>query len=621
MRSTDDDPTGADQRCRGSQDGTHRLASRIAGWILFRSVVPRTDPRWWSSGNRAISISPVARQQELALTLSKLLAQRIHKLDAISTSLTLLMIVVVSGFVGRSIAGVFPIPRPLVQIAFGAVAGLVPQLEINLNPDIFFLLLVPPLLFIDGWRIPVDELVRDRWTILHMAFGLVVATVMIVGAFIAWLVPGLPFAAALALAAALAPTDPIAVTSIARRVPIPRRMMNLLQAESLLNDATGLVCLSFAIVFLLAGTFSVVSASLTFLWVAGAGLAIGYCVTQAIVRTKTWIAAGIGEDSGSQIVVSLLIPFVAYLAAEAASASGLFAAVAAGVTMARAEATGRALVATRIQRSAVWDSVQFIANGIVFVLLGEQLPTILTKAEATVMETGDHGLWWALMLIAAIYGAMLMVRLIWVWTSVMLSRSAASSHTTPTWRLVIATGLAGSRGAITFAGILTLPVVLSSGADFAERDLIILIAMGVIVLSLTVAAIGLPLLLHAGVALPSDDSSGEMAARSASANAALVEIARINVLHASPDSESDIYGAAAAMVSGDYLQRLDSLSHQSGDEPAIRPDARVLREVRLAAVRAERKSIFQQRRQHAIGATVARRLVRELDLLEAHYET
>ena len=139
------------------------------------------------------------------------------KLHAISTSLALLFLVVLSGILERS----SPIPRPLIQIGFGAIAVLVPQLQIVLDPQVFFLLLVPPLLFIDGWRIPADELFRDRWAILNMAFGLVVATVLAVGLFIGWLMPTLHPGIAIALAAALAPTDPIAVKSIVQRVPIP----------------------------------------------------------------------------------------------------------------------------------------------------------------------------------------------------------------------------------------------------------------------------------------------------------------------------------------------------------------------------------------------------------------
>lgn len=540
-------------------------------------------------------------------------------MNAITTSLTLMILVVLSGAVSGLVAR--SVPRPLVQIACGALTGLVPHLQIDLAPDVFFLLLVPPLLFIDGWHIPADELAGDRWTILHMALALVVATVVVVGSFIVWLVPGLPVGAAFALAAALAPTDPIAVTAIAKRLPVPRRMMNLLEAESLLNDATGLICLRFALVFLATGSFSLGQATVTFLWVACAGLATGFVVIWAIVRIKNWIVGRVGEDPGAQIAISLLVPFIAYQVAEALSASGFFAAVAAGVTMARAEQTGAALGATRIQRSAVWDSVQFIANGVVFVLLGAQLPVLLTRARATVLETGHHSLLWLLMLIVAVYAAMLAVRLVWVWASVTLARRGRRLDATPAFRLILATGLAGTRGAVSFAGILTLPVALTSGDTFAERELVILIAMGVIILSLAVAAAGLPLLLRTGAALSPQDRSGEIAGRTASATAALAEIARIGALHAAPDREAELYVAAAAQVSQPYLQRLEVYDESGADPTGAFPKARVLREVQLAAVRAERKSVVQSRRQRLISATVARRMVRELDLLEAHYES
>lgn len=541
------------------------------------------------------------------------------QVHAIIISLTLMVIVVLSSMVGGVLAR--DVPRPLVQIACGALACLLPDLRINLNPDIFFLLLVPPLLFIDGWHIPADELVDDRWTILHMALALVVATVVVVGSFTVWLVPGLPVGAAFALAAALAPTDPIAVTAIAKRLPVPRRMMNILEAESLLNDATGLICLRFALLFLATGSFSLFTASTTFLWVACAGLATGFGVTWAVVRVKNLVVQRTGEEPGAQIAISLLLPFVAYQAAELLSASGFFAAVAAGVTMARAESTGAALGATRIQRSAVWDSVQFIANGIVFVLLGAQLPVLLTRARATVLETGHHSLMWLLMLIVAVYAAMLAVRLVWVWVSVTLARRGRRLDATPATRLILATGLAGTRGAVSFAGILTLPVALTSGDTFAERELVILIAMGVIILSLAVAAIGLPLLLRSGAALSPQDRSGEIAGRAAAATAALTEIDRIRTLHPAPDAEAELYIAAAAEVAQPYLLRLESYEAAPADLAGAEARTRVLREVQLAAVRAERKSVVQSRRQRLISATVARRMVRELDLLEAHYES
>jgi CPA1 family monovalent cation:H+ antiporter len=187
--------------------------------------------------------------------------------------------------------------------------------------------------------------------------------------------------------------------------------------------------------------------------------------------------------------------------------------------------------------------------------------------------------------------------------------------------MIAGTTLAGSRGAITFAGILTLPIALSTGEAFAERDLAILIAMGVIVLSLVIAAIGLPIVLRHGAVLPAQVGLEEIAAKTAAATAALAEISRIGSLHTTPDKESESYGHAAALVSRQYLHRLDTIGHHSGGEPAVHPHTRARRELQLAAVRAERRSVFLMRRKKAIGATLARRLVRELDLLEAHFET
>jgi CPA1 family monovalent cation:H+ antiporter len=177
--------------------------------------------------------------------------------------LVLLLAVVISGTISRALP--WPIPVPLVQIAFGAVLSIGTKQGIALNPDVFFLLFLPPLLFLDGWRIPKEDLFKDAPTILELALGLVVFTVVGMGFFIHWMIPAMPLAVAFALAAVLSPTDPIAVSAIAKRVPIPKRLMHILEGESLLNDASGLVCLRFAIAAALTGTFSLYDAGLTFL--------------------------------------------------------------------------------------------------------------------------------------------------------------------------------------------------------------------------------------------------------------------------------------------------------------------------------------------------------------------
>jgi monovalent cation/hydrogen antiporter len=238
-----------------------------------------------------------------------------------------------------------------------------------------------------------------------------------VGFFINWMIPAMPLAVAFALAAIVSPTDPIAVSAITARVPIPKRLMHILEGESLLNDASGLVCMRFAVAAALTGTFSFVDALGTFLWVAIGGIAIGVGVTWISTLAKNWVSRRFGEETGSQILISLLIPFGAYLMAEQQHGSGILAAVAAGITMSYVEQSGQALAITRVRRSAVWDTVQFTANGMIFVLLGEQLRQIVTGAAQVVRETGQHEPVWLLIYVIAINCALAALRFLWVWTS------------------------------------------------------------------------------------------------------------------------------------------------------------------------------------------------------------
>jgi len=354
----------------------------------------------------------------------------------------------------------FPLllPLPLVQIGFGAAIASVADLGVELKPEIFFLLFLPPLLFLDGWRIPKEGLFRDKGTILELALGLVVFTVVGVGYFVNWMIPAMPLAVAFALAAIISPTDPIAVAAIASRVPIPRRLMHILEGEALLNDASGLICMRFAVAAALTGTFSAVDAFGTFLWISTGGIAIGVGATWIATVAKNWVSQRFGEETGSQVLISLLIPFGAYLLAEHLHCSGILAAVAAGITMSYVEQSGQALPVTRVRRSAVWDLVQFTANGIIFVLLGEQLPQLFTGAARVVSETGHHEPIWLVAYVVAINLALAALRFLWVWTSLRftLFRAALKGQHpyVPSWRLIAATSLAGVRGTITLAGVL-----------------------------------------------------------------------------------------------------------------------------------------------------------------------
>ena len=288
--------------------------------------------------------------------------------------LVFLLAVVASGFLSRLLRS--RLPLPLLQIGLGAGLSWF-GFDVAFEPHLFLLLFIPPLLFLDGWRIPKGAFFRDWKPILTLAIGLVVFTVVGMGWFIHWLVPIFPLAVAFALAAILSPTDPVAVGAMTANAPLPSRLQHILEGESLLNDATGLVCFTFAVAAAMTGTFSLAHASGSFVLVAGGGVLTGVAVTYLIGRANRRLVRHTGEDPSIQILVSLLMPFAAYLAAEHLHVSGILAAAVAGIAMHYGEMSGRPQAATRMQRTAVWDTVQTALNGIIFVLLGEQLPPML----------------------------------------------------------------------------------------------------------------------------------------------------------------------------------------------------------------------------------------------------
>ena len=543
-------------------------------------------------------------------------------MENIGIGLILLLAVVVSGTLAR--LSPVAVPLPLVQIALGAAIAGATGSKVELEPPIFFLLFLPPLLFLDGWRIPKEGLFRDKGMILELSLGLVIFTVIGVGFFIHWMIPSMPLPVAFALAAIVSPTDPIAVSAITARVPIPHRLMHILEGESLLDDASGLVCMRFAVAAVLTGTFSPVSALGTFLWLALGGIAIGAGLTWIVMKTKDQLSRRLGEEPGSQILITLLIPFGAYLLAEEVHCSGILAAVAAGITMSYAEQSGQALAVTRVRRNAVWDTVQFALNGVIFVLLGEQLPSIVAGAAQVVTDTGHLEPIWLAVYVVAINLALALLRLLWVWISLRftLYRAERQGRTVarPNWRLVVAMSVAGVRGAITLAGILTLPLVLDDGTPFPVRDLAIFLAAGVIIASLAAASIGLPFLLR-DLELPPEPSHQreEDAARIAAAEAAIRMIERLQHELGEGRGDADLYADVGSRLMELYRQRIETRSKTGDEAEQVKHLEEIERRLRLAGVRAERDEIYRLGRARKLSDDLVRKLVREADLMEARY--
>ena len=540
----------------------------------------------------------------------------------ISVVLAMLVAVVISSFVVRVLP--LDVPRPLVQIGLGAAIALASRTPVQLDPQVFFLLFLPPLLFLDGWRIPNEELLRDRGPILGLALGLVVCTVLGMGLLVHWMIPPVPLPAAFALAAIVSPTDPVAVSAITARVPLPARLMRRLEGESLFNDASGLVCFRFAIAAALTGAFSLPHAALTFLWLVTGGVLIGVGMTYGMARLKNAISRRLGEDAGAQVLISLLIPFAAYQLADFVGSSGI---LAAGIAMSYTELWGGSLGATRMQRTAVWETVEFTLNGVMFVLLGEQLPGILAGATQVVSQSNRVNPWWLLVYVLAINLALACLRFAWVALALRAHQLIAALRGTappdrPHPRLIAAMSLGGVRGAVTLAGVLTIPLTLADGRAFPQRELIIFLAAGVIVASLLAASLGLPRLLRSLKLPPGPAHEAQLdRARVTAAEAAIRAVEAAQHQLTREQDQADLCTEVATQVIGLYRRRIEGRQPSSEDALRIRKGERIERQLRMAGLRAERDALFSLARARVISDASCRRLVRDLDLLEERLQS
>jgi CPA1 family monovalent cation:H+ antiporter len=345
-------------------------------------------------------------------------------------------------------------------------------------------------------------------------------------------------------------------------------------------------------------------------------------VTWVITRVKNFITRRIGEESGSQVLISLLIPFGAYLLAEHFHCSGILAAVAAGMTMSYAEHRTQALPETRVRRNAVWETIQFTANGIIFVLLGEQLPSIAARAAQVVHVTGHDDPLWLIAYVVTINVALIALRFAWVWVALRftLFRAARKGEPVqkPSLRLIAATSLAGVRGAITLAGVLTIPFALSDGTPFPARTLVIFLAAAVIVVSLVLASVGLPFLLK-GLKLPPEPKAQaeEDEARLEGAKAAIVAIEQFQKAMGLGPRDTELYNDAGARVLDFYRRRVENQSLHGEDAAHLRKIEEIERKLRLTGIRAERDAFYQLSRSRTLSDETMRKLVREADLVEA----
>jgi len=441
---------------------------------------------------------------------------------------------------------------PLIQIFLGITLTWLPlEYSITLNPELFLLLFIAPLLFNDGRHADKEALWGLKKPILLLALGLVFMTVAVVGYFVHWLIPVIPLAAAFALAAALAPTDAVAVGSLEDKVKIPHQTMKILEGESLINDASGLVSFQFAVAAMVTGAFSLKSAGLSFIGISLGGVALGLLLTLIKYGLVNRLRKLGLENVTLHMLLEVLTPFAIFLAAEELGVNGILAVVSSGIAHSIGYKKLNPEVAKlNIVSKSTWSVLIFVLNGLVFLLLGTQLPEIIR----TIWSSSDIGHFQLIAYTLVLTAAVLTLRLIWIfWMNIF-----PSSEPDAPWRdklkQALILSLAGVRGTITLAGTLSLPLLLDNGNPFPQRDLIIFLGAGVILWTLLAANYLLPVLMR-------EESEAE---RNEDEIEAQIELLR-NVVVGLREQSTDTNGLAMGKIINTYTNRIQMLKKNENE--------------------------------------------------------
>jgi Na+/H+ antiporter len=465
---------------------------------------------------------------------------------------------------------------------------------------------VPPLLFSDGWLMPLRDFLAAKRPILMLATGLVVLTTVLVGLVAHWLVPGLSLAMAFALGAVVSPTDAVAVGAITSKLKIPARLTAILNGESLMNDATGLVAFKFALAAAIAGTFSLKAAALDFLVLAAGGILLGLAIAYAVGRLRDLLKNIQRTDPFIEVTISLLTPFAAYLAADALNLSSILAVVTAGLYSGWRDPL-KMDVPTRQATWSVWAVVLFWLNGLAFVLLGLQFPALLASV------SGQYSAPQLALFVAAVSAVAIAARLLWIFPGAylpfLLSKRIRSTETRPPLNNVIVAGWAGMRGTITLAAALSIPQLTADGSPFPDRDIVIFLAFGVTAVTLLLQGTTLEALI-CKLGVKADDTSvrEEHLARLTAVEAGLKTLRQLETLSPSPEEI-----AALGEVVAEYEHRLAELNAEGETQASARLRRRSTRNYRLLALHAERAAVDDLWRHDIITDEIHRPLQNLLD--------
>jgi monovalent cation/hydrogen antiporter len=500
------------------------------------------------------------------------------------------------------------VPYPIVLVIGGAVVGFVPGADVHLDPEVVLVVFLPPLLYGAAFFANLNDLRSNLRGLTLSSVGLVLATMCAVAVVAHALIPGMTWAAAFTLGAVVSPTDPLAGATIMRRLGVPRRLVSGVEGEGLFNDATALVAYRFAVAAVTNGTFSLAHAGMKFVAGAAGGIAIGLAVGWAIAFIRERV-----EDIQVSITISLLTGYAAFIPADLIGASGVLAAVTAGIYMG---IRGPSIIParTRLQGFLVWEMLDFLINATLFVLVGLQLHTVVDGISGhSARSVAAYAL--------AISGVVVVIRLVWFFTVPYLIRlldrrpSQRARRVGARARLVVA--WSGMRGAVSLAAALALPLTIKDGsAPFRERDLIIFLTFAVIFTTLVVQGLSLPALIHRlGVTADGTEDNEELKARLIATQAALAQIDELADADWTREDTIDRMRRA-------YEYRKRRLAARAGkiEDDGYEDRSLAYQQVVQVVLAAQRQSLVRLRNEGEISNEVMNRVVRELDLEESRLE-
>jgi Na+/H+ antiporter len=529
-------------------------------------------------------------------------AAGIHQIELI----LLFLLLMTAGL--ATLARRFQTPYPLVLVVGGLVLSLVPRLpHVSLNPDIVFLVLLPPLLFSAALNTSWRDFRYNLVSILMLAFGLVGFTVLGVSLASQWLLPGFDRRLGLVLGAVVATTDAIAATAIARRIGLPRSITDVLEGESLVNDASGLLALEFAVALVVSGDRpTVMEGSLRLGYLVVFGVAIGLLAGVLIHLVQKRII-----DAPIEISLTLAAPYLSYLGAESIHASGVLATIACGLYLGRNRSNVLSTEA-RLDSSAVWNTLDFVLNGTVFILIGLQLPNILAGIRGMGrMEIIRDGVVFSALVIG--------LRLLWIYPGAWIAhqirgRLLGQRDYALKPKATFIVGWTGMRGVLALAAAISLPEYLSDGSPFPHRNEILFLTFCVIFVTLVLQGLSLPVLIRKlGLAGAECANVEEQEARRRMVQSALAYLEKKLERDDSPIMRD---------LLEHYKQRLALLEETEEDEETRQTGAEDFRRYRKMAQKlrmVERSAILEMHSSNQINDEVLRTLERELDLLDARF--